>query len=291
MARPELSAPQAVTLAGILAWARITLHHAGVPSPRREALLLWSELHDMSPATVLARGEQAVGDLALERFQQAIARRVSGEPRQYVVGTVGFRRLLLRSDSRALIPRPETEGLIELALAQVSTGRALDLGTGGGCIALALADEGSFTEVVGVDRSPDALELGRENGERTGLSVTWKLGDWTNPVQLERFDVVVANPPYIATKELDLLDPSVRDWEPRGALDGGIDGLRAVRRLLREIPSVTRRGGWLFMELDATRARETAELAVAVGWEAVCVRDDLFQRPRYLAAQWGREDA
>jgi release factor glutamine methyltransferase len=264
---------------------------AGIPEPRREALLIWSELAGPTPgATLVLPDARLSADLAV-RFRQAVARRAAGEPRQYVVGTVGFRRLILGCDRRALIPRPETEGLVDLALARGSTGRALDLGTGSGCLALALADEAAYDEVVGIDRSPAALALARENGTRTGLSVRWVLGDWVKPVSGERFDVIVTNPPYIAAGELRALHSSVRDWEPEMALNGGPDGLAEARRILTLAPAILRAGGWLFMELDAARAAVTAEVATASGWRAVRVLDDLYRRPRYLAAQWEPDNA
>lgn len=274
-----------------LAFAAVQLRSAGVTTPRREALQFLSEVAGVSPGTILAHAGWDPDAALLRRFRQAVRRRAEGEPRQYVVGTVGFRRLILGCDARALIPRPETEGLIDLALAHQPTGRALDLGTGSGCLALALADEGAYREVVGVDRSPAALALARENAVRTGLPVRWLEGEWTAPVRGERFDVIVTNPPYIATVEWEGLDRLVRDWEPRLALDGGRDGMAAVRRLLHETPALLRNGGWLFMEVDATRAAASADAARAAGWRAVRVLDDGYQRPRYLAAQWEPHDA
>ena len=267
------------------------LQEAGAPDPRREALVLLSELMGSTPGAVAAGRMAALQEWDLVRFHQAVERRVAGEPRQYVVGTVGFRRLILRCDRRALIPRPETEGLVELALRHQPEGRALDLGTGSGCLALALADEGRYGEVVGVDRSQGALDLARSNAETVGLPVRWLLGEWAEPVRGERFDVIVTNPPYIASAELAGLEVSVREWEPVLALDGGPDGLAAVGSILAEVPLVLRRGGWLFMEVDAARAPVTAELARTRGWSAVQVLDDLYQRPRYLAARWESDHA
>lgn len=267
------------------------LGEAGLPDPRREALTILSELTGTTPGAVAAGRLPALRDSDLLQFRQAVARRAAGEPRQYVVGAVGFRRLILRCDRRALIPRPESEGLIDLALSLQPEGRALDLGTGTGCLALALADEGKYDEVVGVDRSESALELARANGKLTGLSVRWLLGDWAEPVRGERFDVIVTNPPYIASAELAGLDASVRQWEPLLALDGGPDGMLAVGAILTGVPALLRRGGWLFMEVDAARAGATAELARGRGWSAVRVLDDLYQRPRYLAARWESDHA
>lgn len=269
----------------LVAEAVARLAAAGVAEPRPTALRLWAGLADVTPGAVqLGLAGPAEPDTA-RRFDRGVGRLVAGEPLQYVVGTTGFRRLTLACDPRALIPRPETEGIVDLALALAPSGEALDLGTGSGCLALALADEGNYDRVTGVDRSPAALALAAENAARTGLPARWLEGDWCAPVQGERFTVVVTNPPYISEPECEALDPLVRDWEPREALAGGPDGLVAVRRLLTEVPAVLAPGGWLVMELDSTRAGAVAELALRTGWTAVRVTDDLYGRPRYLAAR------
>ena len=268
-----------------LAAAAAQLRTAGITASRREALLLWSGLDGSAPGDVLIRDSLTGRGALVARFREAVARRIAGEPIQYVVGVTGFRRLVLGTDRRALIPRPETEGIVDLALRLAPSGRALDLGTGTGCLALALADEGAWRDVTAIDASEDALSLARENGERSGLEVRWLLGDWAAPVRSERFDVIVCNPPYIATGELRGLDRSVTDWEPMLALDGGPDGLDVPRRVLVEAREVAAPGAALVVELDASRAADTADLARALGWTDITVHDDLFGRPRYLAAR------
>ena len=268
-----------------LAAAAAQLRTGGITASRREALLLWSGLDGSAPGDVLIRDSLTGRGALVARFREAVARRIAGEPIQYVVGVTGFRRLVLGTDRRALIPRPETEGIVDLALRLAPSGRALDLGTGTGCLALALADEGAWRDVTAIDASEDALSLARENGERSGLEVRWLLGDWAAPVRSERFDVIVCNPPYIATGELAGLDRSVTDWEPMLALDGGPDGLDVPRRVLVEAREVAAPEAALVMELDASRAADTADLAKALGWTDITVHDDLFGRPRYLAAR------
>jgi len=268
-----------------LAAAAAQLRTAGITASRREALLLWSGLDGSTPGDVLIRDSLTGRGALVARFREAVARRIAGEPIQYVVGVTGFRRLVLATDRRALIPRPETEGMVDLALRLAPSGRALDLGTGTGCLALALVDEGAWRDVTAIDASEDALSLARENGERSGLEVRWLRGDWAAPVRGERFDVIVSNPPYIATGELAGLDRSVTDWEPMLALDGGPDGLDVPRRVLVEARDVAAPGAALVMELDASRAADTADLARALGWTDITVHDDLFGRPRYLAAR------
>jgi release factor glutamine methyltransferase len=274
-----------------LAAAAAQLRSAGITASRREALLLWSGLDGSAPGDILVRDSLAGRGALVARFREAVTRRIAGEPIQYVVGTTGFRRLILATDPRALIPRPETEGLVDLALRFAPAGRALDLGTGSGCLALALADEGAWRDVTAIDASADALSLARENGDRLGLAVRWLSGEWTAPVRGEWFDVIVSNPPYIATGELAGLDRSVRDWEPMLALDGGPDGLAVPRRVLEEARGVAAPGAAVIMELDASRAAETAALARTLEWNDVTVHDDLFGRPRYLTARQELSDA
>lgn len=274
-----------------LAAAAARLRSAGITASRREALLLWSGLNGTAPGDLLVRDSLAGRGPHVARFREAVARRIAGEPIQYVVGATGFRRLVLATDRRALIPRPETEGVVDLVLRLAPAGRALDLGTGTGCLALALADEGHYRDVTGVDASPEALVLACENGVRCGLQVRWLEGDWTGPVQGERFDAIVTNPPYIATGELAGLDPSVTGWEPRQALDGGPAGFEVPTCVLSRSREVALPGAVLVMELDSSRAAATAEIARGLGWTDVHVFDDLFGRPRYLAARQECSDA
>jgi len=238
-----------------------------------------------SAGAVLADRDTPIEPAELARLDQMIARRAAGEPLPYVTGVAGFRHLTLRCDRRALIPRPETEGLVDLVLERCASGTIADIGTGSGCLALALADEGSFARVVGVDRSREALGLARENIELTSLSVSLVCGDLTSAFGDNSLDAVVSNPPYLAGGEYESLDPSVRAWEPAAALVSGEDGLVATSWLLADAHRVVRAGGWIALELDASRAGETARRARASGWEAVAIHEDLYGRERYLLAR------
>jgi release factor glutamine methyltransferase len=202
-----------------------------------------------------------------------------------VAGRIGFRSLLLRSDRRALIPRPETEGLVDLLLARTRTGRAADIGTGSGCLALSLASEGSFTQVSAVDISADALAQAEENRAALGARVDLVCGNLCEPLRPGSLDAVVSNPPYLTEGEYAALDPSVKRWEPATALVSGPDGLHATSRLLHEARNVLRAGGWLALEVDCTRAAEVAAQAGALGWMDVAIHADLFGRERYLLAR------
>jgi release factor glutamine methyltransferase len=210
---------------------------------------------------------------------------VSGEPLAYVLGTAEFRHLTLTTDRRALIPRPETEGLIDLVLARQRSGRVLDVGTGTGCIALSLAQEGAFELVVAVERSPDALALARMNVAQTGLPVHLVLGNFCRMFESGAFDVLVSNPPYLSDLEYTNLEPGVRNWEPEGALRAGRTGMDAVHQVLREGRDVVKARGWIILEIDSVRGELSAEAAGGAGWCEVTVLDDLFGRARYLLAR------
>lgn len=284
----------AATLARLLARATRALGRAGAADPRREAVAIWAALVGTSPAQVwLARAEPQPTALR-RRFEDSVARRAAGEPLAYVVGSAGFRTLELAVDARVLIPRPETEGLVERVLDWVArrrraghaVERALDVGTGSGAIALSLAVEGPFREVVAVDASASALAVADQNVRRVapGRPVRLVRGSLVAPFGEARFDVVVSNPPYVTEMEWLRLDPGVRDYEPRGALVGGPDGLGPTRALLVGAGRSLRHGGLLALELDCGRAGEVVGLARAAGWRAAGVDADVFQRPRYLLA-------
>lgn len=275
------------TLQGLLESAGQLLAAAGVPESRREAIRLWSDLGRLPVATtVLARGESVAEELAVG-YLAAVGQRAAGVPLAYVTGWSGFRRLILATDKRALIPRPETEGLVEVALARVRGGIAADIGTGSGAIALALADEGAFEQVLAVDLSEEALALARSNGARLGLTVEWLAGDLVTPLEGRQVDLLISNPPYLTEAEYAALDVSVRDYEPLLALPSGVDGLTATRRLLVEGRAVMESDGWIALEVDCRRAAATAALAEGFGWRDITVLDDLFGRARYVLARQG----
>jgi release factor glutamine methyltransferase len=263
------------------------LRQAGVTEPRRQALRLWSELTGITPAAVFEVEQHPVCQSQAAEFRHAIGRFTAGEPLAYVSGWAGFRHLVLRSDRRALIPRPETEALVDLLLQRVRAGTVADVGTGSGCIGLSLAHEGDFTRVIGLDCSAEALELARLNRSLVGVEerVSLVRGDLCAPLQPGCCDALVSNPPYLTASEYAALDPSVRAWEPALALRSGWDGLEATTRLLAHGQTVLRPGGWLALEVDCTRAGHVAHMAVEQGWDSVSIHMDLFGRERYLLAQ------
>ena len=274
-----------MTRGSMLDRAAARLREAGVGEARREALRILADHLGESVGALLADRDSPVSPADLTRIDRLVARRAAGEPLAYVTGMAGFRRLTLRCDRRALIPRPETEGLVDLVLERCTGGTIADIGTGSGCLALALADEGSFARVIGVDRSREALSLARDNVALTSLDLALVCGDLTSAFGEGTFDAVVSNPPYLTRGEYDSLDASVRAWEPASALVSGEDGLLAPRRLLADALRAVRAGGWIVLEVDASRAGETARCARASGWEAVDIHKDLYGRERYLLAR------
>ncbi|MDZ4675458.1 MAG: peptide chain release factor N(5)-glutamine methyltransferase [Gemmatimonadota bacterium] len=275
------------TLGMLTRRAAAVLAAAGVTEPRREALRLLADLMDRSPgAIVLHAGDPVPAELA-ERALAATGRRAAGEPIAYVSGWAGFRNLTLQVDRRVLIPRPETEGLVELVLKSVSGGRVVDVGTGSGCIALSLAQEGRFDQVTATDRSAAALAVARGNARRLGMPVTFVEADLVSAFAGGSCQAVVSNPPYLTDGELEQLDPSVRDWEPAEALASGHDGLDALRRLIVGASRVLVEGGLLAVEVDSSRAEQVAALARHSDWGEIAITKDLFGRNRFVTARRG----
>jgi release factor glutamine methyltransferase len=272
---------------------------------------LLSRLLGVGRGDLRVRAGEAFPPELAARLEQQLARRLAGEPVQYITGRAAFRSLDLLVDRRVLVPRPETEWLVEAVLEYLATGapsarppRVLDLGTGSGCIALSIAHEHPRAEVVATDATEGALDVARANAQALALShrVTFVRGDWLDAVASdERFDVIVANPPYIARREAGALPRDVREWEPHAALFAGADGLADLREIVDQAPRHLRAGGLLALELDETRAAEVVGwFDGARDWRGAELRSDLAGRPRILLAtrehgpaiapaQWGEE--
>ena len=266
-----------------------TLATAGIPDAADEARDLvaavagesrfWPRLHAAEP---LARE-------TVERAIEAAGKRASGMPFAYAVGRAAFRHLALVVNERVLIPRQETEVLVELVLERRRTGTCADVGTGSGAIALALAAEGAFRRIVATDIASDAIDVARRNARRLvgqlKSPVEFRTGDLLAPLAGERYDVVVSNPPYIAFDEARELPASVRDWEPGHALFSGGSGLDASRRIISDAPGILSSGGLLALEVDSRRALQVAELAASNGhFAGIEVRQDLAGRDRFVLA-------
>lgn len=299
------------TIAAALADAVARLDGAGA-SPLADAEELLGRLLGLGRAELyLQRGRSLSGDESA-RLESWLARRVRGEPVQYITGRAAFRGLDLAVSPGVLIPRPETEGLVEAVLAVLaaertrwSRPRVLDLGTGSGAVALAIAAEWPSAAVTATDASAAALAVAGDNARACGVAgrVQLRHGDWLDALEAdERFEVIVSNPPYIAMGERDALPADVREFEPAGALFSGPSGLDALREIVDEAPRHLITEGLLALELAETRAAEVADwLSGAYDWEEIRLIDDLAGRPRVLLArrqrgpaiapaQWGEQD-
>ena len=256
----------------------------GCATPRLDAELLLSHVLGVARERLLLDPELSVQGQAVRAFQDAVRRRaVEREPVAYIVGHCGFRRLELAVDPRALVPRPETELLVETALTLSKGASVLDLGTGSGAVALALKDERPDLELTGSDVSSDALDLARANGRRLGLQVRWLHADLLAGVP-DCFDAVLANLPYVADRERATLAPEIVRHEPRGALFAGPDGLGTIRALLAGLGGHPR-VGLLALEVGAGQAQAVAELVRAAGFRALRSERDLAGIERVVVGE------
>jgi release factor glutamine methyltransferase len=253
---------------------------AGVDSPRLDAEVLLAEATGLDRAQLAADPDAAVDAGAARRFGAMVRRRVRREPVAYILGRRGFRHLELAVDSRALIPRPETELLVEIAL-ELAPESVLDVGTGSGAVALAVAHELPETEVTATDTSEDALALARENAERLGLADRVAFERGTVPPG-RRFDLIVANLPYVREDELATLQPEISRYEPRQAVVAGQDGLETIAAVAAASSAALTETGSVALEVGAGQAGGAAELLLDLGFGQVEGRQDLAGIPRVV---------
>jgi release factor glutamine methyltransferase len=268
---------------------------------RREARWMIEEASGESFGRAVGRPSEK----AQMRLGEMVQRRLAGEPLQYVLGSWPFRRVDLMVDHRVLIPRPETEQVVEVALTELDRivslkdpdkeATAVDLGTGSGAIALSLARERKGVEVWAVDNSPEALAVARANlcgvAGHAATRVRIVEGDWWGglPDAIRgQVDLLVSNPPYVTSAEMTQLDPTVRDWEPRPALESGPSGTEAIEAILAGAPEWLRRPAAAVIEIGSEQAEVASAVALAAGADAVRVEPDLAGRPRALVARWDR---
>jgi len=281
-----------MTVGDLLDELAVQLAGAGVPPARAEARDLIAGVLDEPRFWPTAHRDDEVAEAQEGAIRAAADRRAQGMPLQYAIGRAAFRHLVLEVDPRVLIPRPETELLVDLVLAaqRGGRGRAVDVGTGSGAIALALAAEGAFDEVHAIELSPDALKVAQANlaaiPEDKRDRVRFHEGSLLKPVMGTLFDTVVSNPPYISMSERPELPALVREWEPSMALFSGDGGMWAIRALVPQSAEVLVPGGLLAMEIDARRA----DLAVAAvrddgRFTDIETRLDLTGRPRFVVAR------
>lgn len=290
----DAAAGQVVPWRRVLADAAAVLHAAGIDNADQEARWLVERATGLGAAEVIARLDEPATERGATHVHAMAARRAAGEPLQYAMARWGFRSLDLYVDRRVLIPRPETEVLAQMALDEcrrLDASVAVDLGTGSGAIALALAAERPGLDVWGTDASDDALAVARANLAGLGRAATRVRlagGTWFGALPDDlagRVDVIVTNPPYVSEAEMDELPAEVRDWEPRQALCSGPTGLEDVERIVAEAPRWLARPGSLLVELAPHQAAAARAGALAAGFGSATVWPDLAGRDRIVLAR------
>jgi release factor glutamine methyltransferase len=277
------------TILGVLNWTEQRFRERGLSSPRLDAQLLLADVLARDRVFLYTHFDQPLGPAELARYRGLIQRRLQGEPVAYLVGKKEFRSLMLEVDARVLVPRPDTETLVDVALTLLPSegaSRIVDVGTGSGAVALAIKKERPEAELFAVERSPDAAAVARKNAERLGLAVTVLEGDLLAPVAAQApFTLIVSNPPYIPSDEIARLAPEVRK-EPVAALDGGRDGLDVIRRLVKEAPPLLAATGALALEVGAGQAAAVSALFAADGrYATATATPDLGGIDRVVAAR------
>ena len=279
-----------MTVGEALAYGTNRLAEAGIDTARLEAeLLLAKACDDCARALLYMELRRELSPEAEETYDRLLTRRAKREPLAYVLGHWGYRRLTLKTDNRALVPRPETEIVVERALEHLNGMKlpsVLDVGTGTGAIALAIVDEHPGAQVTAIDASPDALELARENADLVGANGRLRLveHDLTEGFGRDAFDLVVSNPPYIEPEDIETLQPEVRDWEPRIALVAH----GATEAVARAATEALRPGGWIVLEIAENQAQNVAGLLDDLGYERLRISPDMAGRDRVIEAQWSR---
>jgi release factor glutamine methyltransferase len=277
----------------MILWSADYLKDKGVESGRLDAEHLLSHVVGVDRLQLYLDFDRPLSRTELDAFRPLLKRRAGREPLQYIIGKQSFRELELEVRPGVLIPRPETELLVEVVLEWMAgqnrpAATALDIGTGTGAIALSLAFEGAFASVVATDVSSDALDVARKNRGAVELeeSVDLRLGPLFEPLEPgERFDVIVSNPPYVPEVDRPSLQPEVRDWEPAGALFAGPDGLDALRQISQEAREYLKPGGLMALEVGFDQARDVADMLEAVGvFEQVRVVRDYSKKERFVLA-------
>ncbi len=268
------------------------LAEAGMEAPQTEAEGLVSATLDIKQRHALYGEDRDLSLEEIEKLESIVQRRLEGEPLQYITGEAAFRLLTLKVDRRALIPRPETEGLVEVVLQLMGSNQqaiVLDAGTGCGPIALSLAIECPAWTVLAADASPAALELAQENADRYDIrNIQWfeadvtRLDFWRNMPPL---DLLISNPPYVKEQEWEELAPEIREHEPRAALVAGEEGLDVIRSLFDGASMRIKPGGLLAMEIGENQGDPIMSLARSAGLSDIRVAPDLSGRPRYLIAR------
>ncbi len=269
------------------------LERAGVSEPEASASVLLSELLGVGRAELALHPRPLTEDQAA-LYEAWISRRLEREPVQRIIGYAYFRHLILELNEETLIPSPDTESVVDLALERIDVrdapGRVLDIGTGSGAIAISIATERPSCEVHAADISERALEVACRNAERNEARVTFHRADIASGLESleESVHLLIANPPYVEGGEIPKLTPEVRDWEPRSAIEGGTDGLHYFRRIFAETPALLREGSEVVLEVGNGQADAVLELGSEAGFIPLGSRPDLAGVLRAVLLRWDR---
>jgi release factor glutamine methyltransferase len=283
--------PKTWTVKEILDWTREYFKGAGVERSRLEAEQLLAYTLDVDRIQLYMNPDRPLDESELNSFRPLVKERKSGQPLQYITGQVSFMGLSLKIDERALIPRPETEEMTEEILGEFRDFRGvqvLDLGTGSGAIAIALARFLVDPTVTAVDKSPEALELARENARRNDLGdvIEFRQSDWFSEVE-ENYDVVVSNPPYVPTEQLDALQKEIKDHEPAEALDGGEEGLQEIEFILDHVGEYLKEDGAVYLEIGHDQGEKVKNCASNNNLQNVKIIEDSRGTDRILCGKKG----
>ncbi|MCA9435254.1 MAG: peptide chain release factor N(5)-glutamine methyltransferase [Candidatus Omnitrophica bacterium] len=270
------------TLGEWLKWATRKLRAKQVESPDLSANLILSEVTDFTRSKLIGFAEEPLSADHQDRAYCLLQRRLRHEPMAYILGRKDFRNLTLKVSPAVLIPRPETEELIDLAREiQPRASHIIDVGTGSGCIPLSLAEVFPESHLFGVDFSIEALHVALSNDPAS--RVNWIRADWLGAFASGSFDLAVSNPPYLTEQEMETLEPQVRDYEPVSALDGGVDGCDQYRRLIPQIARCLRSGGHTVLEIGPSVAHKVAGLLNESGFRQISIHKDLAGRDRFAS--------
>ena len=279
------------TIIKILRWTTAYFRSRHIDQPRTDAEVLLAYTLGLKRIELYTNYDKPLQDRELKHFKSLIQRRILYEPVAYITGKKEFWSLELMVTPDVLIPRPETECLVEAALDVIPKDvncDILDLGTGSGAIILALAYERPGHRFYAVDLSEAAINIARKNAQCYGLGekITFLHGDWFKAVQNKRFDIIVANPPYIPRHQIETLLPEIVRYEPRHALDGGQDGLEAIRFILRTAPKYLAPGGTVFLEIGYDQCPAIAAIAEGLGYKDFVCRKDYGGKDRVIRLAW-----
>ena len=248
----------------ILKWTEGFFERKEIPDARLNAERLLAHLLNYSRIELYTNFEQPLLKSELDEFRQMIERRTKHEPLQYIIGEIPFMDIQIKCDKRALIPRPETEFMVEQVIERFKENQpksVLDIGTGTGCIALSLAKAFPESQIIAIDISEDALELAQENQPLNSIeNIAFHQSDLFSSLEEAKFDIIISNPPYVTTEDYNKLDACVKEFEPHSALESGLEGLDAIKLIIEQAPDWLNEGGHLFFEMGYNQAEAVQKL-------------------------------